>query len=63
MTRDDSFKVSSFCSGGGCLGIAVSEATVTMKNVEADAGPTLTVSREEWAAFVSGVKNGEFDVS
>lgn len=24
-------------------------------------GPVLTFTREEWVAFVAGVKNGEFD--
>ena len=62
MTRDDSFKISSFCSGGGCLGVAVAGTSVTISDVRNDDGPTVTVSREEWAAFVAGVKNGEFDV-
>jgi Domain of unknown function (DUF397) len=26
-------------------------------------GPVLTFTREEWVAFVAGIKNGEFDAA
>ena len=36
-----------------------------MRKAERDdspGGPVLTFTQQEWAAFVAGVKNGEFDL-
>ena len=54
---------SSFCTDGGCVGIAeVSGHVVVVDTKDADL-PHLRFTREEWAAFVAGVKNGEFDLA
>lgn len=57
------YRVSSFCSGGGCVevgrlpggGVAVRDAK------DPERAAALEFTREEWVAFVAGVKNGEFD--
>lgn len=55
-------RISSFCSDGGCVGVVLDEAVRVVDTKAAD-GPELRFTREEWAAFVAGVKNGEFDLS
>lgn len=58
------YRTSSFCSLGDCVEIGQSAAGEFLvrdsKNRDLD---PLVFSGEEWAAFVAGVKNGEFDPS
>jgi hypothetical protein len=55
------FRISSFCSGGDCVEVGqVPHGVVTVRDTK-DRGRELVFSNEEWAAFVAGVKNGEFD--
>lgn len=51
---------SSFCSGHGCVGVASTPDSVTVVDTKTSA--RLTFSTAEWAAFVAGVKAGEFDL-
>lgn len=60
--RNDSFRISSLCSGGACLGVAVTDAGVRLRNLSTDQDVEIAVGRDEWAAFLAGVKNGEFDL-
>lgn len=55
------FRTSSFCSSGACIGVAVDADSVTVADLP-DGEAVLRVSREQWSAFVAGVKAGEFDV-
>ncbi len=60
------FKTSSFSNIDPvpfCVAVARAEDTVAVRNSQ-DANPatTLEFTREQWAAFVKGVKAGEFDV-
>ena len=60
----DGFRVSSFCSEGGCVGVAIEPGgEVRVVDTKADDGPALTFTPAEWAAFVAGVKAGEFDLT
>lgn len=58
------FHKSSFCHHGNCVEVAQRPdgrwVVRDGKDDRADA-PVLIFSSSEWAAFVSGVKNGEFD--
>jgi hypothetical protein len=54
-------RTSSACSGGTCVGVASIDDGVAIVDTKDDDGPALVFTTEEWAAFVSGVKNGEFD--
>jgi Domain of unknown function (DUF397) len=50
-------------SGGtNCVEVAAgSEGDVLMRNSRHPDGPALSYTPPEWAAFIDGVKNGEFD--
>ncbi|MEJ2863486.1 DUF397 domain-containing protein [Actinomycetospora flava] len=51
---------SSFCSDGGCVGVAMAGDEVRV--VDTKSSEALRFTPEEWAAFVAGVKAGEFDL-
>jgi len=58
-----SFRVSSYCSDNGCVGFSRKpDGSVLVGDTKDPDGATLTFARDEWMAFVAGVKNGEFDV-
>jgi hypothetical protein len=61
--RDPAYRRSSFCSDGDCVGVALEEDEVRVVDTKsADTAP-LRFTISEWAAFVAGVKAGEFDLS
>jgi Domain of unknown function (DUF397) len=56
------FRVSSFCSYGSCVEVGRSDdGTVLVRDTKDGAQQALAFTGEEWAAFVAGVKAGEFD--
>jgi hypothetical protein len=58
----ETYVTSSFCSGGTCVGIAIEPDEVWLFDTKAGEGTALRFTASEWAAFVSGVKAGEFDL-
>ncbi|WP_232660914.1 DUF397 domain-containing protein [Pseudonocardia sp. TRM90224] len=55
------FKISSFCNLGNCVEVGqLPDGSFAVRDTK-DRSATLTFSVDEWAAFVAGVKNGEFD--
>jgi hypothetical protein len=62
MRHDGRFRVSRFCSGGNCVGVRVARHHVDVTAVGDESSEPLRFTREEWAAFLSGVKAGEFDL-
>lgn len=60
--RDPVVRTSSHCSDGACVGVAIDRGEVTVVDTKAGEGPTLRFTPAEWAAFVAGVKAGEFDL-
>lgn len=56
------FITSSACNANGCVGVQMAGDHVLVTNTERPMSPVLAFTREEWADFVHGVKNGEFDV-
>lgn len=44
-----------------CVEVAVSDQVVLVRSSRDPSGPMLTFSKPEWAAFLKGVHNGEFD--
>ncbi|MGH3855883.1 MAG: DUF397 domain-containing protein [Pseudonocardiaceae bacterium] len=49
-------------NGGDCVEVDFTAAGVEMRDSKArGTGPTLHVTATEWAAFVAGARNGEFD--
>lgn len=62
MTSSPKFIRSSFCNGNGCVEVAVTTTGVWLRDgKETDTQPH-RFSIEEWAAFIAGVKAGEFDL-
>jgi hypothetical protein len=56
-----SYRKSSF-SRTTCVEVApLPDGAVSVRNTRARTGPTLEFTGDEWAAFVAGVKSGEFD--
>jgi hypothetical protein len=45
-----------------CVLVRHNETTVQVKDSKDPEGPVLTFSRSEWAAFVGGTRDGEFDL-
>jgi hypothetical protein len=58
----DPYVTSSFCTGGGCVGVALDHDEVRVVDTKIDDAPALRFTPDEWAAFVAGVKAGEFDL-
>jgi hypothetical protein len=51
------------CSADGCVEVAhLAGGSVAVRDSKDSAKPAHVFDREEWAAFIAGVKNGEFDL-
>ena len=55
------FRVSSYCSYGNCVEVGRSADGVVVRDTKDRTREPLRFDGQEWADFVSGVKNGEFD--
>jgi hypothetical protein len=56
------FRVSSHCSFGSCVEVGrTPDGYVLVRDSKDRAQEALSFTGEEWAAFVAGVKAGEFD--
>lgn len=57
----EGFKLSSTTHKCCCVAVRVRKK-VDIRDTKNPKGPTLSFNKDEWKAFVEGVKNGEFDV-
>jgi hypothetical protein len=48
---------------GNCVEVAVRPDAVGLRDSKDPASPVLAFTPSEWAAFIGGVKAGEFDLS
>ena len=56
------YRTSSRCTGGGCVEVApLPDGGAVVRGTKDRVREPLTFDKQEWADFVSGVKNGEFD--
>lgn len=57
------YRVSSYCSAGSCVEVGrLPDGAVAVRDAkDPERATALEFTQEEWAAFVAGVKNGEFD--
>ncbi|MDQ3762203.1 MAG: DUF397 domain-containing protein [Actinomycetota bacterium] len=56
------FRTSSWCSTGGCVEVApLPDGGAIVRDTKDRTRKPLMFDRQEWADFISGVKNGEFD--
>jgi hypothetical protein len=51
-------------NGGACVEVAIFEdgAVAVRDTKDNGSGPVLVYRRDEWAAFIAGVKDGEFEL-
>lgn len=60
--NDDEFKKASACAHcHSCVVVAHQNGVIAVRDTKDRAKTTLSFTTEEWQAFVTGVKNGEFD--
>lgn len=59
--REVAWRKASFCGGGECVEVGTQDGMVMLRDSKKASGAELRYSSEEWRAFVSGVKAGEFD--
>jgi len=52
---------SSHSSTNGCVEVAFVEDRVAVRDSKQHGGPVLVFTAHEWAAFLRGVRDGEFD--
>jgi Domain of unknown function (DUF397) len=45
-----------------CVEVAFAGSTVLLRHSKDPAGPVLALGRDEWTAFLAGVRHGEFDL-
>ena len=59
------YKVSSFCNFGECVEVGqLQGGSVAVRDTkDPERATALTFTRDEWDAFVMGVKAGEFDLA
>ena len=58
-----SWRKSTASASGECAEVAFDGDVVHMRHSQNPSGSVLTFSQAEWAAFVTGVRGGEFDYS
>jgi hypothetical protein len=57
----DEWRKSSWSQMNGCVEVAFLEGGVAVRDSKDRRGPVLRFTTDEWAAFLNGVRNGEFD--
>jgi hypothetical protein len=58
------FKISSFCSAGGCVEVGLSpsdDVVVVRDSKDPLRSVSITFGGQQWATFLNGVRRGEFN--
>jgi hypothetical protein len=63
LTRAAWHKSSRSSGNGNCVEVAVVDDAVAVRDTKDRSGPVLVFTAAEWRAFVSGAKDGEFDLA
>ena len=63
LTRAAWHKSSRSSGNGNCVEVAVVDDAVAVRDTKDRSGPVLVFTAAEWSAFVSGAKDGEFDIA
>ena len=61
MAKSDGWFTSSFSGDNGCVQVKLREGAL-VRDSKDPAGPVLSFTAPEWAAFLAGVRSGEFDL-
>lgn len=56
-----SWRVARKCDGGACVRVAAHGDKIVIGSSKHLDGPVIAYSRDEWAAFVQGIREGDFD--
>lgn len=48
-------------ANGNCVEVAQLTGAIALRDSKDPSGPALVFTPEEWAAFIEGAKDGEFD--
>ena len=59
--HDLDWRKSSTSNSVGCVEVAFVGESILVRHSKDPSGPVLTFSEREWAAFLTGVRIGEFD--
>jgi len=59
--RSATWQKSSHSGANGCVEVAFVEDRVAVRDSKQHGGPVLVFNAHEWAAFLRGVRDGEFD--
>lgn len=57
------WRTSTFCDLNGCVEVALLDGEVAVRDAKDRGGPILVFTSQEWAAFLDGVRNGEFELT
>jgi uncharacterized protein YajQ (UPF0234 family) len=49
------------CDGGQCVQVGIQGESILVRSSIDPDGHRVTLSRDEWQAFIAGVKGGDFD--
>jgi hypothetical protein len=61
-TADEpTWHISKLCEGGACIAVGTLGESILIGRKEDREGSYATFTRNEWQAFVAGVKDGDFD--
>ena len=60
-TNSRTFATSSHSGGAYCVGVAIEDSKVTVTNTKKQK-TSIEFTKQEWLAFIKGVKDGEFDI-
>lgn len=64
VTPDElDWRVAFACNGGACIQVAPRGDRVIIRDSVNPHGPVLACSRDDWHAFVSRIRHGDFDGS
>jgi hypothetical protein len=56
------WRKSTASNSGNCVEIAIGRESVYVRSARDRSGPVLTFRHHEWAAFLAGAHNGEFEL-
>lgn len=59
----DAWRKSKASGTGNCVEVSFAAGTVLMRHSRDPQGPMLSFSHSEWEAFLTGVRDGEFDTA
>ena len=54
---------SSYCANNSCVEVAFLDGRVAVRDSKDPDGPLLFFTQEEWASFLQGARNGEFELT